>query len=119
MLAADNLVTRPIVIGFPIWLLWGVRISFRKKLALGAIFSLVGFTIAATILRGALLSEVFQTTVNNSSTFNIPWVWFWFNIELCTGKSIGIPAVKSPALGDLTVATPAHHKADSPGQKHS
>lgn len=38
------------VIGFPVWLLWGIRITLRKKIALGAIFSLVGFTIVATIL---------------------------------------------------------------------
>lgn len=57
----------------------------RKKLALGAIFSLVGFTIVATVLRGALLSEVFTATTAGK-TFNIPWVWFWFHIEFCTGK---------------------------------
>lgn len=74
------------VIGFPVWILWGVRISLRKKLALGAIFSLVGFTIVATVLRGALLSEVFTATTAGK-TFNIPWVWFWFHIEFCTGKS--------------------------------
>lgn len=73
------------VIGFPVWILWGVRISLRKKLALGAIFSLVGFTIVATVLRGALLSEVFTATTAGK-TFNIPWVWFWFHIEFCTGE---------------------------------
>lgn len=57
----------------------------RKKLALGAIFSLVGFTIVATVLRGALLSEVFTATTAGK-TFNIPWVWFWFHIEFCTGE---------------------------------
>lgn len=77
--------SRTIVIGFPVWILWGVRISLRKKLALGAIFSLVGFTIVATVLRGALLSEVFTATTAGK-TFNIPWVWFWFHIEFCTGE---------------------------------
>lgn len=38
------------VIAFPVWLLWGIRINLRKKIALGGIFSLVGFTIVATIL---------------------------------------------------------------------
>ncbi|KAK2596589.1 hypothetical protein N8I77_013470 [Diaporthe amygdali] len=71
------------VIAFPVWILWGVRISLRKKIALGAIFSLVGFTIVATVLRGALLSEVFTATTAGK-TFNIPWVWFWFHIEFCT-----------------------------------
>lgn len=76
------------VIGFPVWILWGVRISLRKKIALGAIFSLVGFTVVATILRGALLSEVFEQTEKGGKTFNIPWVWFWFHVELCTGKQV-------------------------------
>lgn len=74
------------VIGFPVWILWGVHISLRKKIALAAIFSLVGFTVVATILRGALLSEVFEQTEQGGKTFNIPWVWFWFHVELCTGK---------------------------------
>lgn len=87
------------VIGFPVWILWGVRISLRKKLALGAIFSLVGFTIVATVLRGALLSEVFTATTAGK-TFNIPWVWFWFHIEFCTGEIYSII---------LTIATPRSH----------
>lgn len=82
----DYYASRTPVIGFPVWILWGVRISLRKKLALGAIFSLVGFTIVATVLRGALLSEVFTATTAGK-TFNIPWVWFWFHIEFCTGNS--------------------------------
>ncbi|KAI3399130.1 hypothetical protein diail_7709 [Diaporthe ilicicola] len=80
---ALDIFTDALIIGFPVWILWGVRISLRKKLALGAIFSLVGFTIVATVLRGALLSEVFTATTTGK-TFNIPWVWFWFHIEFCT-----------------------------------
>lgn len=80
---ALDIFTDALIIGFPVWILWGVRISMRKKLALGAIFSLVGFTIVATVLRGALLSEVFTDTTAGK-TFNIPWVWFWFHIEFCT-----------------------------------
>lgn len=80
---ALDIFTDALIIGFPVWILWGVRISLRKKLALGAIFSLVGFTIVATVLRGALLSEVFTATTAGK-TFNIPWVWFWFHIEFCT-----------------------------------
>ncbi|KAH8777394.1 hypothetical protein F5883DRAFT_543425 [Diaporthe sp. PMI_573] len=80
---ALDIFTDALIIGFPVWILWGVRISMRKKIALGAIFSLVGFTIVATVLRGALLSEVFTATTAGK-TFNIPWVWFWFHIEFCT-----------------------------------
>ncbi|POS74560.1 hypothetical protein DHEL01_v207052 [Diaporthe helianthi] len=80
---ALDIFTDALIIGFPVWILWGVRISMRKKVALGAIFSLVGFTIVATVLRGALLSEVFASTATGK-TFNIPWVWFWFHIESCT-----------------------------------
>lgn len=32
------------------------------------------------------MSEVFASTAGGS-TFNIPWVWFWFHIEFCVGKS--------------------------------
>lgn len=78
------------VIAFPIWLLWDVRISTRKKLALGAIFSLVGLTIVATILRGAILTSVFQQSALGK-TINIPWIWFWFHIELCICESQPTP----------------------------
>ncbi|KUI64270.1 hypothetical protein VM1G_11073 [Cytospora mali] len=80
---ALDIFTDALIIGFLVWILWGVRISLRKKIALGAIFSLVGFTVVATILRGALLSEVFEQTEEGGKTFNIPWVWFWFHVELC------------------------------------
>ncbi|ROW08733.1 hypothetical protein VPNG_06459 [Cytospora leucostoma] len=85
---ALDIFTDALIIGFPVWILWGVRISLRKKIALGAIFSLVGFTVVATILRGALLSEVFEQTEKGGKTFNIPWVWFWFHVELCTVQPV-------------------------------
>ncbi|CAN8098346.1 unnamed protein product [Discula destructiva] len=79
---ALDIVTDALIIAFPIWILWGVQISKRKKLALYAIFSLVGLTIVATILRGAILSSVFEES-ETGKTINIPWIWFWFHIELC------------------------------------
>lgn len=79
----------------------------RKKLALGAIFSLVGFTIVATVLRGALLSEVFTDTTAGK-TFNIPWVWFWFHIEFCTGESA---PTNASGHGDIIAgAIPSPHR---------
>ncbi|KUI61339.1 hypothetical protein VP1G_08493 [Cytospora mali] len=58
---------------------------FRASVALD-IFTdaLIGFTVVATVLRGALLSEVFEQTEQGGKAFNIPWVWFWFHVELCT-----------------------------------
>ncbi|KAF3771388.1 hypothetical protein M406DRAFT_220852, partial [Cryphonectria parasitica EP155] len=79
---ALDIITDAIIIAFPIWILWGVQISTRKKVALGAIFSLVGLTIVATILRGAILTSVFEES-EAGKTINIPWIWFWFHIELC------------------------------------
>lgn len=83
--SSKTALTALLVIAFPIWLLWGVRISMRRRIALGAIFSLVGFTIVATILRGALLTQVFQQTATGR-TLNYPWIWFWFHMELCICK---------------------------------
>jgi hypothetical protein len=100
------------VIGFPVWILWGVRISLRKKIALAAIFSLVGFTVVATILRGALLSEVFEQTEKGTKTFNIPWVWFWFHVELCTGKQHELPYPRS-FTDPAAVAYDLRQKTDS------
>lgn len=69
-------------------------------MALGAIFSLVGFTIAATILRGALLTQVFKQTATGR-TLNYPWIWFWFHMELCICKSFQILVPVFPAFTDI------------------
>ncbi|KAI0891997.1 hypothetical protein F4806DRAFT_500578 [Annulohypoxylon nitens] len=70
------------IIGFPIYVLWNVRIDIRKKLILTALFSLVVFTVLVTIVRGSIFSGAY-VPVNEPDTrpVNVAWLWFWFCIE--------------------------------------
>ncbi|KAI0119675.1 hypothetical protein F4814DRAFT_447490 [Daldinia grandis] len=71
-----------LIICLPISILWGVRISLRKKIILYAIFSLVVFTIAVTIIRGSIFRGIYKSVrEDNLRTLNITWIWFWFSIE--------------------------------------
>lgn len=68
-----------VVITIPILMLWNVRISWKKKLALMSIFSLTIIVIIFSIVRVALVSA-------KGSTADISWLYTWSNIEVavCT-----------------------------------
>ncbi|KAI1645027.1 uncharacterized protein F4817DRAFT_344611 [Daldinia loculata] len=71
-----------LIICFPISILWGVRIGLRKKIILSAIFSLVAFTIAVTIVRGSIFGGVYKSVQkDNLQSMNVTWIWFWFSME--------------------------------------
>ncbi|ROW07506.1 hypothetical protein VPNG_07141 [Cytospora leucostoma] len=70
------------ILGFPISILWRVKISLRKKLILCGIFSLVGFTIAVTIVRGSIFGGVYKTlNGDGGNELNVSWIWFWLYVE--------------------------------------
>lgn len=78
------------IIGFPCWILWNCKVSLQKKLVLSAIFGLVTFTIAVTIIRGSIFGGVYQSiTEHHMKQMNITWIWFWFNIEFVVAFTIG------------------------------
>jgi hypothetical protein len=56
----------------------------RKKLILGAIFSLTLITVAVTIIRGTIHTG--KVATDGSQTQNIAWAWFWLSIEFIMGK---------------------------------
>lgn len=67
---------------FPIVIVWKVRINIKKKIILVGIFSLVFFTIAATIVRGSIFGGVYKTLDERKRmNMNVTWIWFWFFIE--------------------------------------
>lgn len=77
-----------IVLMFPAWILWTVKVSLRKKILLGAMFGLVGFTIAVTIVRGSIYGGTFKPVdETGSKQLNTTWIWFWFNVEFTVCKS--------------------------------
>lgn len=70
------------VICFPIVIVWRVNINPKKKIVLFCIFSLVSFTIAATIVRGSIFAGVYKTLHQNRRVqLSVSWIWFWFFIE--------------------------------------
>ncbi|KUI69817.1 Lipase [Cytospora mali] len=70
------------ILCFPISILWRVKISLRKKLILGGIFGLVGFTIAVTIVRGSIFGGVYKSiNADGGSELNVSWIWFWLYVE--------------------------------------
>lgn len=64
-----------IVLSIPILILWEVRLPLRKKLVLGAVFSVIVITIAVSTIR---------VVVNRSSdtNFEVTWLYFWSFVEL-------------------------------------
>lgn len=74
---------RLIVLCFPIFILWKVKITLRKKLLLSTVFGLVGFTIAVTIVRGSIFGGVYKSIDSTGTNeINISWITFWFYVEL-------------------------------------
>lgn len=75
------------VLCFPIYILWKVKITSRKKILLSAVFGMVGFTIAVTIVRGSIFGGVYKS-VNESgeSEVNTTWITFWFFVEFTVCK---------------------------------
>lgn len=62
-------------------MLWKVRISPRRKIALGAVFSVTVFTIVFAIARVSLM---------NSHTWHedMTWLYNWSNVETYAGKDV-------------------------------
>jgi hypothetical protein len=63
----------------PIIMLWNVRISLRKKLALIGIFSLTVIVIVFAIVRVAVVTSYTKQS-------DVTWLYVWSNIEMSVGK---------------------------------
>lgn len=88
-----------LVLCFPIFILWNVKISLHKKLVLTAVFGLVGLTIAVTIVRASIFSPQYKA-INGGSTeeVNICWVIFWFYVEFTVGECSSLIQPWNPLL---------------------
>ena len=65
----------PAVITIPILMLWNVRISWRKKLALIGLFSLTVIVIIFSIVRVAVVTS-------HKTQADVTWLYMWSNIEM-------------------------------------
>lgn len=67
----------------PIYVLWNVRISLKRKIQLGALFSLVVITMAVAIVRVVVVSK--KDSLSNRKQVEITWLYLWHFIESCVG----------------------------------
>lgn len=78
-----DILTDLLIISVPFALLWTVKLSLRRKLALFAVLSLSAFMIAIAIVRVALSSVASKSTAASSSQAitDTVWLFFWQSIE--------------------------------------
>lgn len=75
-------------LGSPVYILWKIKITLRKKILLSAVFGMVGFTIAVPIVRGSLSGGVYKPlNAKGKHEVNMTWIIFWFYVELTVCKS--------------------------------
>ena len=70
----------PPVILVPVNLLWKVRLSLRKKLTLGSIFSITVVIMVIAVIRVVVVS-------NYSSEPDMSWLYMWSSVEQAVCKS--------------------------------
>ncbi|KAM7193329.1 hypothetical protein V8F33_007872 [Rhypophila sp. PSN 637] len=74
-----------IILCFPIMVLWRTKIGLRQKVVLSSIFSLVGFTIAVTIVRGSIFGGTYKSIYDvDRKVMDTSWLMFWFYIQYIT-----------------------------------
>ncbi|KAH6663435.1 hypothetical protein B0J14DRAFT_644878 [Halenospora varia] len=69
-----DVITDALIMTIPIAILWNVRISWKKKLALAGLFCLTIITISFSIIRVAVVSSA-------SKLPDISWLYLWSSIE--------------------------------------
>ncbi|KAH8895349.1 hypothetical protein GQ53DRAFT_641318 [Thozetella sp. PMI_491] len=74
-----DVATDVMAMGFPIAVIWRVRVSTWKKLSLSALFGLSLATIVIAILRSVVNYQQITTAYRDS--INLTWVWMWLSIE--------------------------------------
>ncbi|KAK8127964.1 hypothetical protein PG984_009072 [Apiospora sp. TS-2023a] len=72
-----------LIMAFPIWILWGTKVSMQRKLALSVIFGLVSLTIAVTCIRGTEIGGV------NGNYVSILPFCFWLGFEFLAAFTVG------------------------------
>lgn len=70
------------ILGIPLWQLWGLKLHWKKKVAVALMFCLGTFVTIVSILR-------LQSLVHFAQTSNASWEFYnvslWSTIEICVG----------------------------------
>ncbi|KAI9878023.1 MAG: hypothetical protein M1830_002143 [Pleopsidium flavum] len=97
---AVDVITDVMIITIPVLMLWNVRISWRRKLALIGIFSLTVIVIIFSIVRVAVVTST-------TTQADISWLYMWSNIEMAVSVIVACLAsfrqlfVKSEQAGHM------------------
>ena len=70
----------------PISILWNVRISMRRRLALAGVFALVVITMVISIVRVVVVTTAASSN-NTSQQLESTWLYIWHFTELFVGTS--------------------------------
>ncbi|KAF2201225.1 hypothetical protein GQ43DRAFT_471976 [Delitschia confertaspora ATCC 74209] len=79
-----DVLTDVLITVIPFTMLWKVRISMRRKLALAGVFSVTMVTIIFSIVRASVITS-------NSIQPDMSWLYTWSNIEVYTGIYLLLP----------------------------
>ncbi|KAF2274028.1 uncharacterized protein EI97DRAFT_382156, partial [Westerdykella ornata] len=74
-----DILTDVAILVIPFTILWQVRLSMRRKLALGSLFAITLFVILCAILR---MTVVEHSAINGQ--MDVTWLYLWYKIELDT-----------------------------------
>lgn len=70
------------ILGIPLWQLWGLKLHWKKKVAVALMFCLGTFVTIVSILR-------LQSLVNFAKSSNASWEFYsvsvWSTVEICVG----------------------------------
>ncbi|GME49708.1 hypothetical protein K490DRAFT_71845 [Neofusicoccum parvum] len=89
-----DIVTDLMITAIPINMLWKVRISLRRKLALGSVFLVTLITITISIIRVTVVDSTFKQA-------DMSWLYVWTNIEMGAEHDLEIGEItESKATSD-------------------
>lgn len=70
------------ILGIPLWQLWGLKLHWKKKVAVALMFCLGTFVTVVSVLR-------LQSLVNFAKSTNASWEFYpvsvWSSVEICVG----------------------------------
>ncbi|KAI0435978.1 hypothetical protein F4803DRAFT_557459 [Xylaria telfairii] len=79
---ALDVICDALIIAFPAMIIWRTKMNWRQKATISAVFLLVGFTIAVTIVRVSLFGEVYnELQKNDRKVVDTTWILFWLYVE--------------------------------------
>ncbi|KAI1759676.1 hypothetical protein GGR53DRAFT_130017 [Hypoxylon sp. FL1150] len=124
---AVDTISDAIIICFPVLIVWGTKINLRQKLVLTAVFLLVGFTIAVTIIRGSVFGGVYKDVESvDRKVLDMAWLLFWYLIQYIVSFTIAcivsfrsLWAKRERRLKDEKIELERQHRIQAANRNHT